>query len=617
MCGIVAGVASQDIIPILIEGLRRLEYRGYDSAGVAVLDEAQAIQRIRAQGKVAALQANLNHQPIMGKIGIAHTRWATHGVPNETNAHPHMVEDRLVLVHNGIIENHQVLKDELLKKGVVFSSDTDSEVAAAWILEYLKTTQDLTLAVHQAAKAFEGAYAICVMDKFHPERVVGIRNGAPLVVGLGDNEQYLASDVLTLQKVAEKFIFLEEGDIAEVTKAAIRIMDRSGQIVERPAYQRQLQYDAVDKGHFRHYMLKEIFEQPEALKNTLEGRLSQHRILEQSFGPKAAEYFDKTERVQIVACGTSYHAGLVASHWLEEFAGIPCKVEIASEFRYRKKVVEPNTLLVTISQSGETADTLASLKSIEGNKHYIGSLCICNVAESSLVRGSNLAFLTHAGPEIGVCSTKAFTTQLVGLLMFALLLARRHGLSAEQEAKYVQALSTLPEKLSAFLALSSDIEKFAKFFSDKKHSLFLGRGIHFPIILEGALKLKEISYIHAEAYPGGELKHGPLALVDKDMPVIVLVPKDNLIDKLKSNIESVRARGGQLILFTDKETGYREHQNTKTQDNVFIFEMPTIDPILSPIAYSIPLQLLAYHVAVLKGTDIDQPRNLAKSVTVE
>lgn len=599
MCGVVGAIAQRDVVPILIDGLKRLEYRGYDSAGLAVLQEG-TIKRERVEGKVAVLVQHLEQNPIQGHIGIAHTRWATHGVPCERNAHPHIVRDRVALVHNGIIENYVSLKASLIKQGYAFESETDSEVATACIDDELNKTGDILAAVQAAVLKFEGAYALCVMDSEDPNRVIGVRKGSPLVIGLGLGENFLASDVLALQRVTQEFIYLEEGDVSEVTRDSVRIFDVSGALVTREKHIRKFSHDTADKGKFRHFMLKEIYEQPDAIRATLEGKLQKGQALEAVFGTQASTIFSKTRHVQIVACGTSYHAGLIARIWLEGIAGISCQVEIASEFRYRKRVIQPETLLICVSQSGETADTLAALKSVK-NLGYCGTLSICNVPDSSLVRESDLVFLTGAGPEIGVCSTKAFTTQLTAFLLL---------ISSLKKQAFPQ-LNTLPEVIQTFLSLDKAIQNIATLFHKKYHALFLGRGIQFPVVLEGALKLKEISYIHAEAYPAGELKHGPLALVDEHMPVVVVAPSDGLLEKIKSNIEEVRARGGELIIFTDKNSGI------VSAPNVHVIEMPVVDELLAPIAYTIPLQLLAYYVAVARGTDVDMPRNLAKSVTVE
>lgn len=610
MCGIVGAVAERDVVPILIEGLRRLEYRGYDSAGIAVLDNVNAIKRLRAEGKVSMLQTMLSNAPMVGQMGIAHTRWATHGVPNERNAHPHIANDRIVLVHNGIIENYLHLKDSLMATGYTFASETDSEVVAYSIADKIKQGEDLLMAVRKTVQELEGAYALCVMDAWDPTRVIGVRSGPPLVIGLGAGENFLASDTLALQRVSENFIYLEDGDLVELSRKNVQIFDKVGNKVERKVYVRTFNQDAIDKGTYRHFMLKEIFEQPMAIRNTLDGRITKDKVLERVFGVDASSIFDQVKRIQIVACGTSYHAGMVGRLWLEGIAGIPCQVEIASEFRYRERVSDPNTLLVCISQSGETADTLAALRNVKSTEQ-LESLSICNVPDSSLVRECSLVFLTSAGPEIGVCSTKAFTTQLVALFLLAIALGRRHKLQKNRELHLMQQLKTLPEKIEECLTLAKELQQWATLFNDKDHTLFLGRGLQFPIALEGALKLKEISYIHAEAYPAGELKHGPLALVDKDMPVIIVAPNDGLLEKLKSNMQEVRARGGELFVFAPKSSGIIANEG------VHVLEMPEVDELLAPILYTIPLQLLAYYVAVLKGTDVDQPRNLAKSVTVE
>jgi glucosamine--fructose-6-phosphate aminotransferase (isomerizing) len=610
MCGIVGAVAERDVVPILMEGLKRLEYRGYDSAGIAVLHDQKALQRARSEGKVAALRGVLEKNPMMGTTGIAHTRWATHGKPNERNAHPHMAGNRIVLVHNGIIENFEALRAQLGKTRDTLLSETDTEIAACHIYEKIAAGKTLLAAVLEAAQELEGTYAICVMDTENPKQVIGLRKGAPLVVGIGIGEHFLASDVLALQRVAEQFIYLEDGDVADLSKEQVRIFDKTGQLVQRKIHDRIFQQDAADKGSYRHFMLKEIFEQPAAVNDTLNGRVYKDHVLEQVFGVDAPAIFDKTERVQIIACGTSFHAGLVGRLWIESIAGMPCSVEIASEFRHRKRVHQPGTLLICISQSGETADTLAALRGIQKDE-CCGVLSICNVPNSSLTRESSLVFMTNAGPEIGVCSTKAFTTQLVALFMLTITLGKRHGLEERQEHHLVQQLKELPSKIEAVLKGADAIQTIAKLFSQKAHTLFLGRGLHFPIALEGALKLKEISYIHAEAYPAGELKHGPLALVDKDMPIVVILPNDTMVDKLKSNIEEVRARGGELIVFAPPSVAI------KADKGMHVLELPEMNEVLAPIVYTIPLQLLAYYVAVLKGTDVDQPRNLAKSVTVE
>ncbi|VVO27227.1 glutamine--fructose-6-phosphate transaminase (isomerizing) [Pseudomonas fluorescens] len=610
MCGIVGAVAERNITAILLEGLKRLEYRGYDSAGVAVFTNDETLERTRRPGKVSELEQALESEPLVGRLGIAHTRWATHGAPCERNAHPHFSGD-LAVVHNGIIENHEALREQLKDLGYVFTSDTDTEVIAHLLEHKLKDFGDLTVALKATVKELHGAYGLAVISARQPDRLVAARSGSPLVIGLGMGENFLASDQLALRQVTDRFMYLEEGDIAEIRRETVQIWDVDGQPVERESVQYRDGAEAADKGEFRHYMLKEIHEQPAVVQRTLEGRLSQNQVLVQAFGPQAAELFAKVRNVQIVACGTSYHAGMVARYWLEELAGIPCQVEVASEFRYRKVVVQADTLFVTISQSGETADTLAALRNAK-ELGYLASLAICNVGISSLVRESDLTLLTQAGREIGVASTKAFTTQLVGLLLLTLSLGQVRGtLASGVEATLVEELRRLPSRLGEALAMDSTVEKIAELFAEKNHTLFLGRGAQFPVAMEGALKLKEISYIHAEAYPAGELKHGPLALVDNDMPVVTVAPNNELLEKLKSNLQEVRARGGELIVFADEQAGMTNGEGTH------VVQMPHIHDILSPILYTIPLQLLSYYVAVLKGTDVDQPRNLAKSVTVE
>ncbi|AZD11526.1 Glucosamine--fructose-6-phosphate aminotransferase (isomerizing) [Pseudomonas chlororaphis] len=610
MCGIVGAVAERNITAILLEGLKRLEYRGYDSAGVAVLSNDGKLERMRRPGKVSELEQALAGEPLVGRLGIAHTRWATHGAPCERNAHPHF-SGGLAVVHNGIIENHETLREQLKGLGYVFTSDTDTEVIAHLLEHKLKDLGDLTVALKATVKELHGAYGLAVISASQPDRLVAARSGSPLVIGLGLGENFLASDQLALRQVTDRFMYLEEGDIAEIRRDSVQIWDVDGKAVEREAVQYRDGAEAAEKGEFRHFMLKEIHEQPAVVQRTLEGRLSQDQVLVQAFGPQAAELFAKVRNVQIVACGTSYHAGMVARYWLEELAGIPCQVEVASEFRYRKVVVQPDTLFVTISQSGETADTLAALRNAK-ELGFLASLAICNVGISSLVRESDLTLLTQAGREIGVASTKAFTTQLVGLLLLTLSLGQVRGTLGEGvEATLVEELRRLPTRLGEALAMDSTVEKIAELFAEKHHTLFLGRGAQFPVAMEGALKLKEISYIHAEAYPAGELKHGPLALVDNDMPVVTVAPNNELLEKLKSNLQEVRARGGELIVFADEKAGMTNGEGTH------VIHMPHIHDILSPILYTIPLQLLSYYVAVLKGTDVDQPRNLAKSVTVE
>ena len=610
MCGIVGAVAERNITAILLEGLKRLEYRGYDSAGVAVFTNAGKLERMRRAGKVSELDQTLAGEPLVGRLGIAHTRWATHGAPCERNAHPHFSGD-LAVVHNGIIENHEALRAQLKAQGYVFTSDTDTEVIAHLLNHKLKDLNDLTAALKATVKELHGAYGLAVVSAKQPDRLVAARSGSPLVIGLGLGENFLASDQLALRQVTDRFMYLEEGDIAEIRRDNVQIWNIDGLPVEREVVQYRDGAEAAEKGEFRHFMLKEIHEQPLVVQRTLENRLGDDHVLVQAFGPQAAELFAKVRNVQIVACGTSYHAGMVARYWLEGLAGIPCQVEVASEFRYRKVVVQPDTLFVSISQSGETADTLAALRNAK-ELGFLGSLAICNVGISSLVRESDLTLLTQAGREIGVASTKAFTTQLVGLLLLTLSLGQVRGtLEAGVEAELVAELRRLPTRLGEALAMDSVVEKVAQLFAEKNHTLFLGRGAQFPVAMEGALKLKEISYIHAEAYPAGELKHGPLALVDGDMPVVTVAPNNELLEKLKSNLQEVRARGGELIVFADEQAGMSDGEGTH------VINMPHIHDTLSPILYTIPLQLLSYYVAVLKGTDVDQPRNLAKSVTVE
>ncbi len=610
MCGIVGAVAGRNVVPILIEGLRRLEYRGYDSAGVAVLDADQRLERVRAMGKVKMLEASIAQQHTQGVTGIAHTRWATHGVPSEDNAHPHASNDVIAVVHNGIIENHDKLRKKLQGLGYVFTSQTDTEVVAHLVHHYVQNKKDLLAAVQATIAELEGAYALGIISVADPNRIIGARKGSPLVVGVGIEEHFIASDAMALAPVTHQVIYLEDGDVADLRRTERAIYNAAGKKVDRPVRVSEASADAVDRGQYRNFTQKEIFEQPQAVADTLEGRLSKHRILEEAFGVAAPAIFDKIAAVQIIACGTSYHAGMVARYWMENLAGLPCNVEVASEYRYRKHVVLPNTLIVTISQSGETADTLAALQQTK-TLGYAHSLAICNVPESSLVRESELVLLTHAGMEIGVASTKAFTTQLVSLLLLTVALARRHGLSAATEKKLVDELEHLPGRIQKVLALDDTIKSLAERFVDKQHALFLGRGVHYPIAMEGALKLKEISYIHAEAYAAGELKHGPLALVDANMPVVAVAPNDELLEKLKSNLQEVRARGGELLVFSEDACEVSSDPGTT------MVCMPETGEWTAPILYTIPLQLLAYHVALVKGTDVDQPRNLAKSVTVE
>jgi glutamine---fructose-6-phosphate transaminase (isomerizing) len=610
MCGIVGAVAERNVVPILMEGLRRLEYRGYDSAGLAVVDSGRSIGLCRTVGKVVDLDEKLSRNPLRGRLGVAHTRWATHGGVTEANAHPHVSGDRVAVIHNGIIENYQPIKDSLIEKGYEFSSDTDTEVAAHLVHDLLKQGLDLLEAVGKAVDQFEGAYALLVVDADDPERIVVSRVASPLVIGLGLGENFVASGVPALLPVTQRFIYLEQGDLAEIRKDGVRVFDAGRNRVEREIHETQWDSEAAEKGPYRHYMLKEIFDQPIALADTLHGRIGNQRVLTESLGPQADELLKRVEHVHIVACGTSYHAGCVGRYWVESIAGVPCQVEIASEYRYRHVVVPPNTLFVTLSQSGETADTLEAL-GIAKTLGYIGSLTVCNSAHSSMVRESDLVMMTQAGPEIGVASTKAFTTQLLSMLLLTIMLGKHRGLDEEREREFVSHLIRVASSCEKALGMNEQLKLLAEDFAEKHHTLFLGRGPMWPIAMEGALKLKEISYIHAEAYAAGELKHGPLALVDEDMPVVVVAPNNDLLDKLKSNMQVVRARGGQLYVFTDSRTGIGE------EPGVEVVGMPVADRLIAPILYTIPLQLLAYHVAVLKGTDIDQPRNLAKSVTVE
>ena len=610
MCGIVGAAAERNVVGILLEGLQRLEYRGYDSAGLTVLNAEQDLKRYRAVGKVQALKDICRAESPNGSIGIAHTRWATHGKPTQTNAHPHVSSDTVSLVHNGIIENHEALRQELTAQGYRFESETDTEVMAHLIHHLVAGCGDFRQGVTEALIRLEGAYAIAVQHRDFPDRLIGARQGSPLVVGLGIGENFIASDPQALRPVTDRFIYLEEGELVELTQSEVSIFGgREGSVASR-AVTLDSRDDAADKGTFRHFMLKEIYEQPNAIRNTLQGRIGKNSILSQAFGVEAGLLFERTQAVQIVACGTSYYSALVAKYWVEALTGLICQVEIASEWRYRTVAVAPNTLFLTISQSGETADTLAALRQSK-SLGYLGSLCICNVPNSSLVRESDLCLMTEAGTEIGVASTKAFTTQLADLLMFAMALGKYHGLTPETESELVQALHDLPTRLEETLEVDQQVKAWAEQFIAKDHALFLGRGLHYPIAMEGALKLKEISYIHAEGYPAGELKHGPLALVDEQMPVVCVAPTDELLEKVKSNLQEVAARGGSLYVFTDHQADFSDLSETQ------VIILPTVHPMLAPIAFVLPLQLLSYHVAVLRGTDVDQPRNLAKSVTVE
>ena len=612
MCGIIGVASNKPSVDKLVIGLLRQEYRGYDSAGLAIFDESEEIKVYKSTGKVSELQNSIDQNPVNGTTGIAHTRWATHGLPTTENAHPHHSNKEIYVIHNGIIENHQEIRTTLRALGYVFESETDTEVIAHLIHAKMSEGNiSLVESLKVAVKDLRGAYAIGAVSSKEPGLVAAARRGSPLVVGQGNGENFIASDQLALADFADNFVFLEEGDLAEITPTGTKFWNEDNEQVDRPVVVAKSLGETIDKGEYRHFMLKEIKEQPEKIKRLLEGQLTDSGVQAEIFGPEAPAIFKKVESVQIVACGTSFHAGTVAKYWIEGLAGLPCSVEVASEFRYRNKVVAPNTLFVTISQSGETADTLACLSAAQG-AGYLARLGICNVATSTLTRHSDLVFLTKAGPEIGVASTKAFTTQLVGLLMLTLALGRLHGLSAAAENTISNSLRALPESLDLVMQLENEIIEMAQDFDQKEHALFLGRGIHYPVAMEGALKLKEISYIHAEAYPAGELKHGPLALVDSEMPVVAVAPNDDLLEKLQSNLEEVKARGGKLYVF-----GHSAAHNKDSTIARFI-ELPwQIPELIAPLIYSIPLQLLAYHVAILKGTDIDQPRNLAKSVTVE
>jgi glucosamine--fructose-6-phosphate aminotransferase (isomerizing) len=609
MCGIVGVVAERNSVPILMEGLRRLEYRGYDSAGIAVLESGR-VARLRTVGKVKVLQDALDEAPIGGHVGIAHTRWATHGVPTTHNAHPHVSRDGVAIVHNGIIENHEALRADLKRLGYAFTSETDTEVVAHRIHHHLSTSAHLFEAVRKTVAELQGAYAIAAVCEADPECIVVAREGCPVVIGLGIDENFVASDVAALLPVTRRFMFLEEGDVAEIRRKSVKIVDKAGTPAQRAMRESELPADAVERGQYRHFMLKEIHEQPRAIAQTLEERVAGGKLLDAAFGPAAQQVFRKVKAVHIAACGTSFHAGQVASYFIEQICRIPARIEIASEYRYRDPVITPDTLFITISQSGETADTLAALRNAK-RAQYLSTLTICNVAESSMVRESDLVLLTRAGPEIGVASTKAFTTQLTALAMLTVALAK-NGPAAAQEHELVSQLLQLPALVEKTLKLDTAIQQLAEVFADKHHALFLGRGPLHAIAMEGALKLKEISYIHAEAYAAAELKHGPLALIDEDMPVVAVAPNNELLEKLKSNLQEVRARGGKLFVFADPQA------HMHSEEGVTVIDMPASATALqAPIAFAIPMQLLAYHVAVLKGTDVDQPRNLAKSLTVE
>ncbi len=622
MCGIVGGIAERNLVPILLEGLKRLEYRGYDSSGIALLNEQGILERIRAIGKIKNLREKIP-QDFSGNMAIAHTRWATHGVPSESNAHPHFSGNKVAVVHNGIIENYQQLKAKQVAKGYVFESETDTEVIVHAIHEQMSHQSDIFLAVKTVVEEFEGAYALGVISTTAPDTLIAARKGSPLVIGVGIGEHFIASDVSALLPVTQRFIFLEDGDIAKITREKIEIFDQAGKLIERPIRESSLVASAVDLGEHKHYMHKEIFEQPQAVSDTLEGRISQRKVLVSSFGFEAEAILKSIQRIQIIACGTSYHAGLVTKYWCEDILNIPCAVDVASEYRYRNPVLENNTLIVTISQSGETADTLAALQQVKHKvkqlnnqqsvKYNVPTLAICNVAESSLTRESDLMCLTHAGPEIGVASTKAFTTQLVLLALLITSIGKvQTRISVQQEQRIVAGLQKLPNMVKSVLDYEDTIKNIANIFADKQHALFLGRGTMYPIALEGALKLKEISYIHAEAYPAGELKHGPLALIDEQMPVVSIAPHDDLLEKLKSNLQEVKTRGGQMIVFED------EQSDISSEESFTVLKVTqNVGRITAPITFNIALQLLSYHVALIKGTDVDQPRNLAKSVTVE
>ena len=607
MCGIVAVASQSNIISVLTEGLEHLEYRGYDSAGIAIINN-EVISSYKKEGNVSELTKSLDGK-LNSNIGIAHTRWATHGKPSKENAHPHLSENNIAIVHNGIIENYLDLKNKFFKDST-FVSETDSEVLAHLINVFLKENQILD-AVHMALAEVKGSYAIAVLDKNNPDKIVVARNGSPLLIGFGNNENYIASDAQAVIKHTNKFVYLEDGDLATVTADEVKIYDKDKNNIRRETKKSNLSSESNSKGDFEHFMLKEIFEQPEAVKSTIQDRIINNTVPKEILGPNAEKFLDKFKVVQIIACGTSFHAALVAKHWLERLAGIPCHAEIASEFRYRRHAVQKDTLLICISQSGETADTLSALREIKSEDYYVGTIAVCNVPESSLARECDSTIITHAGPEIGVASTKAFTTQLTALMLLIIVLGKKFEITDDLENSLCTQLKGLPEKIKSTLALDSKIAELAEIFSDKEHALFLGRGSHYPIAREGALKLKEISYIHAESYAAGELKHGPLAIVDENMPVVAVAPNNIVLEKLKSNLEEVKARGGKLYIFADKKAGFKNDDISQ----VFDIDAP-MNPV-SPILFTIPLQLLAYHCAIIKGTNVDMPRNLAKSVTVE
>jgi glutamine---fructose-6-phosphate transaminase (isomerizing) len=611
MCGIIGAVAQRNVAPVLMEGLKRLEYRGYDSAGIAVLDQNNSLDRIRIAGKVVELEQQLSLKPLLGTTGIAHTRWATHGKPTVGNAHPHICMDQVALVHNGIIDNHEDLKHSLRAEGYKFHTETDTEVIVNQVHSFHKNGDDLLTAVFNTVDKLTGTYAIGIISINNPDCIIAARHGSPLIIGIGIGENFIASDILALLPVTRKFIILADGDVAEIRCNKVTVYNSSRDIVDRMISTTNIEHDVTDKAGFRHYMLKEIFEQPKAVKDTMAECINDQTIDENAFGLNASAIFDKVDSLKIVACGTSYHAGLIAKHWAESLSGIPCDVEVASEFRYRKVVVSKGTLFVTISQSGETADTLAALHYAKSLGNYLSTLAICNVPESSLTREADLVFLTKAGIEIGVASTKTFTAQLVALLLLIIILGKRHCLTQDSSNDIVDYLNELPGTMNAVLDLKNDIREFAEHFINKHHALYLGRGSMLPVAMEGALKLKEISYIHAEAYPAGELKHGPLALVDDDMPVVAVISNNDLLEKLKTNLQEVRARGGKLYLFTDSKS------EVAAGIEIQVLKIPSIHEVVAPIIFTLPLQLLAYYIAVFKGADVDQPRNLAKSVTVE